>query len=92
MAFREMISNWHFERELLGTLSVESLLLITSPVRQLGFEFSAPDAMLNRPGLNHTTGVAAPTLGGSMLTAPAQALLTPIPGFLHGVRRPGRLR
>ena len=28
---REMISNWHFEREILGTLSVESLLLITSP-------------------------------------------------------------
>ena len=26
-----MISNWHFEREILGTLSVESLLLITSP-------------------------------------------------------------
>ena len=26
-----MISNWHFEREILGILSVESLLLITSP-------------------------------------------------------------
>ena len=31
-SIREMINNWHFEREILGILSVESLLLITSPV------------------------------------------------------------
>ena len=34
---REMISNWHFEREILGTLSVEFLLLITSPLQGGGF-------------------------------------------------------